>query len=289
MELPIVYSVCSYKRCDIFKTHTYKVLYDNKLTDNLYIWVVNQEEKDNYEKALEGLPYKAINIRCNGEPELWKAYGAISAFFPENQRIVWLEDKIQLIEVLPDNTIVQNPTNLQEYVDDGFETIKRLSLGCFTFNGSSTKRPNLLFLKNLPRKQVKFTLVAGSLSGFINHHNLFRLTEFNIHCDTMLSLRYYERYQGILKYNWYFYSAKWNKVPGGFQGECSRPRLTITKENGDHLYATDPLVQKYCSGVVYNKPNDLYVLKFKRIKCSIHIDELYPVRARSPEIQRQDG
>lgn len=94
MYMDFVVCVPTYNRTDVFLTHTYYTLECNKMTDNLYIWVVNQEQKELYEKALEGKTYKAILIRP--EPELYKCYKTVSDYFPEGQAILWMEDKTRM-------------------------------------------------------------------------------------------------------------------------------------------------------------------------------------------------
>jgi len=81
----------SYKRANIFPYKTYRMLAHNGLTDRLYIFVANQEEKHLYEKALEGHPYKKIVV---GELGGANATRAICRFFPVGQRIIFVDDDL---------------------------------------------------------------------------------------------------------------------------------------------------------------------------------------------------
>ena len=81
----------SYKRANIFPYKTYRMLAHNGLTDRLYIFVANQEEKHLYEKALEGHPYKKIVI---GEIGCAAVVRSICAYFPLGQRIVFMDDDL---------------------------------------------------------------------------------------------------------------------------------------------------------------------------------------------------
>lgn len=202
------------------------------MTDNLYIWVISQEQKELYEKALEGKTYKAIMIRP--EPELYKCYKTVSDYFPEGQPILWMEDKVRMYSFLSKENI-----NLNYWVNDAFKTVKENNIGAFTFCGQTNYRPNKLFLKKRPFKEIGFYPAYGSVSGFINHKGLWELQEHHKYQgDCILWLRYFDKYGGILKYNFIFYTANWCKTPGGLSFVSEERR---SRKECDHVMATEDI------------------------------------------------
>jgi len=217
-----VICVPTYNRPDIFKTHTYKTIASNNLTDRLYIFVTDDKQKALYEDALHGLTYKEIRVRCNGEPELWKAYGSISASFPVGQKILWMEDKVNLycLDGHTEGQVIKDTINLKYHVEHAFNICEEQGLGSFTLNGQTNYRPNKLFLKDKPWGQIGFNMTYGSISGFFNHPELFKMNEdSSVIVDVVLSLRYLQKYKASLKYNYLFYTANWFKTPGGLSSE----------------------------------------------------------------------
>jgi hypothetical protein len=251
-----VICVPTYNRAELFKTHAYKSIAANGLTDRLYIFVADEKQKAIYEEALQGLPYKEIRVRCNGEPELWKSYQAISESFPEGQKIIWIEDKVQLycFSNGTEGAVVKDDINLKEHVENAFNICDKEGVGSFTFNGQSNYRPNTLFLKGKPWCQIGFHQTYGSISGFINHHALFVMKEeYSIINDAVLSYRYLQKYKGSLKYFYLFYTAKWTKTPGGISSTVNnedRIRMSFTQH--EKFFDDTPGSRDYINGVAVN-------------------------------------
>jgi hypothetical protein len=210
------------------------------MTDNLYIFVVSQEQKEAYQKALEGKTYKDILIRP--VPEFYKCFKFISECFPEGQQILLLEDKTRMYSLESKDKI-----NLKHWVEDGFKTALENKIGAFTFSGQTSFRPNTLFLKGKPFKEIGFYPAFASVSGFINHRDLWELQEYHKYqCDSIIWLRYFHRYGGILKYNYIFYTAKWFKTKGGLSS-VSEERKSTT--DCDRIISSDD-ISIYIKGIV---------------------------------------
>ena len=249
-----VICVPTYNRPDIFKTHAYMTIAANNLTDNLYIFVADEQQKLLYEQALQGLPYKEIRVRCNGEPELWKAYGAISRSFPEGQKILWMEDKVKLycLSNGTEGEVVKDNINLKEHVENAFNICEREGVGSFTFNGQTNHRPNKLFLKGKPWCQIGFHPTYASISGFINQPDLFTMdANTSVMMDDVLSLRYLQKYKGSLKYFYLFYTANWFKTRGGLS-DIYKNRIEMSFCQANKLIDDMPGIRHCIKGVGVN-------------------------------------
>jgi len=226
------------------------------MTDNLYIWVVSEEQKVLYKTALGQRPYRQIIVRP--EPELYKCYKYVADYFPEGQHILWLEDKIKMYKINTDKTIIKHDINLKSTVYEAFKTITEEGIGAFTFTGQTNFSPNYLYLKGKPIKEIGFFLALGSISGFILNKDLWSFDKHHKYqVDVILSLRYYHRYAGILKYNYIFYTAKFRKMSGGLSNVCEERKCI---KDCNYILQTDE-IKIYIKDIVFKDEYPTFTFK----------------------------
>lgn len=233
-----VIAVRSYDRSDLFLTMTYKMLSENNLTDNLYIFVANEEENRKYTKSLQDKPYHTIVTAVLGLNEVTNF---ICDYFPPNQRIFFMDDDIKKFYFFDaSGKLSSNATNLRDLLEDGFETIDQYNLGMFSFNQTTNK----LFLKKKPFKELVPNL-HHPMFGCRNKKSLICDLDSGGIDDYTRSVRFWETFGGILFYNWCGALNNCNKVRGGLQSTNER-NVETTKHRSLYLLQKYPTFQKYC-------------------------------------------
>ena len=87
-----VIAIPSYKRPDTFIKRTFPLLIKYKIDPSkIHVFVANNEEKEAYEKILEGYAYGKIII---GEVGIMEIRNFMANYFDEGQRIFYLDDDI---------------------------------------------------------------------------------------------------------------------------------------------------------------------------------------------------
>ena len=172
-----------------------------------------------------------------------------------------MEDKILMYILDDDGNVIKATINLDYWVNDAFKTLEEHNIGCFTFTGQSSFSVNKLFLKDKPIKEIGFYPCYGSISGFVNHRELFDLDSLPFYVtDSILWLRYFEMYGGTLRYNRVFYTTKWFKTKGGLESLMGERKKL---ENLVKLREEDPLLKKYVADIKMIKDIDIPHYKYK--------------------------
>ena len=257
-----VIAVRSYARSNIFPQKTYQMLEHNGLTGRLYIFVANASEKRLYEAALAGKPYKAIIVGKKGGANAIKA---ICKSFPKGQRIVFMDDDLdRFFDFDKTNTFRSNSSALGHYLDDGFKTIDEYKCGAFTFSFMSNK----LWLHDKPFKEFRPFTLAGNF--FCTRNDPDMITTTYSHGDDLVrSVRYLERYGGVLVYWAAGFVTHYGKESGGMQTSGDRgtaaETLAKTGEVSWKEYTTDPLLQAYAYEPAQEKANPFVSMKMKAL------------------------
>jgi len=252
----------SYKRATLFPQKTYRMLHHNGLTDRLYIFVANAEEKADYAAALTGKPYKQIVIGQLGGAN---ATRAICNFFPKGQRILFVDDDLARFFTFSEEGVTTKDSKaLHKYIEDGFDAIDRFDLGAFTFSFLSNK----FYLKGKPFKEFRPFILAGNFFGARNDPAMITTKPYTSHADdSQRTCRYIDRYGGVLVYWWGGFDTQYGKEEGGLQASGDRgsaaERLKRTEEISWRMYEEDPLIQAYCQEPKLMGGGSLYSLKLK--------------------------
>lgn len=246
-----VIAVRSYARAHDFPQMTYKVLHDAGLTSILYIFVASPEEKQTYQAALGDRPYKEIIVGKLGGAN---AIRAICNYFPMGQRIVFMDDDLRAFGY------VHRPADLTALPDllaDGFQTIDKHNCGAFTFDFIS----NRFWLKDMPRKIIRPFTLAGCFFAARNEPSLI-VTDTS-HCDDLVrSVRYIDRYGGVLVYSGAYFRTKYATQSGGLQQSGDRAN---TAQVVQALYDADPAIRAYAAPPFKEKQTGYTSLKLKKL------------------------
>ena len=252
----------SYKRANVFPHKTYRMLAQNSLTDRLYIFVANQEEKHLYEKALEGYLYKKIVV---GELGGANATRAICRFFPVGQRIIFVDDDLSRFFTFSEKgDLTKDAKNLHKYIEDGFATIDKYNLGAFTFSFLSNK----FYLQGKPFKEFRPFMLAGNFFGARNDPQMITTESYTSHADdSQRCVRYLDKYGGVLVYWWGGFETHYGQEEGGLQASGDRgasiERLKKTEAISWRMYNEDPLLQAYSQTPKLMGHGTVYSLKLK--------------------------
>ena len=134
----------SYGRATVFPKKTFRMLEHNKLTERLFVFVASAAEKRAYRDNLPGFPADRIIVGVPGGAAITRF---ICRYFPEGQRIVFMDDDLDQFFVMPrQGRIQKDSAALHKYLEDGFRTIDAHDLGSFTFSflGSGRRRTRRL-------------------------------------------------------------------------------------------------------------------------------------------------
>jgi hypothetical protein len=238
------------------------MLEHNKLTDRLYIFVANQAEKRLYEAALAGRPYREIVVGKLGGAN---AIRAICQYFPVGQRIVFMDDDLdRFFDFAEDGSFRADSTQLHKYLVDGFDSIDRYNCGGFTFSFMSNK----LWLRGKPFKEFRPFTLAGNFFGVRNDPAMIT-TKYSHGDDLARSVRYMEKYGGVLVYWWAGFATRYGKEAGGMQASGNRgsaaETLRKTAEVSWAEYNSDPLMQAYVMPPAQEKGNPFVSMKMKAL------------------------
>jgi hypothetical protein len=252
----------TYARSTVFPHKTYRMLEHNGLTDRLYIFVANAAEKRLYEAALAGKTYRAIIVGKLGGAN---AIRAICSYFPRGQRIVFMDDDLdRFFDFARDGTFRADSTHLHRYLVDGFETIDAYGCGGFTFSFMSNK----FWLRGKPFKEIRPFTLAGNFFGVRNDPAMIT-TEFSHGDDLVRSVRYLERYGGVLVYWHAGFVTRYGKEEGGLQASGNRgsaaDTLRKTAEVSWAEYNGDPLLQAYANPPKQESGNPFVSMKMKAL------------------------
>jgi hypothetical protein len=250
----------TFARSTVFPHKTYRMLEHNGLVDRLYIFVANAAEKRLYEAALAGKPYRAIVVGKLGGAN---AIRAICQYFPRGQRIVFMDDDLdRFFDFARDGAFRADSTHLHKYIVDGFETIDAHRCGAFTFSFMSNK----FWLRDKPFKEIRPFTLAGNFFGTRNDPDMIT-TEYSHGDDLVRSVRFLEKYGGVLVYWGAGFVTRYGKEEGGLQASGNRGSDTLRKtaEVSWAEYNSDPLLQAYANPPKQESGNPFVSMKMKAL------------------------
>ena len=254
----------SYGRATVFPKKTFRMLEHNKLTGRLYVFVASAAEKRAYRDNLPGFPADRIVI---GAPGLAPVTRYICRYFPEGQRIVFVDDDLDQFFVMPrqgQGRIQKDSAALHKYLEDGFRTIDAHDLGSFTFSFLS----NAFYLTGKPFKEFRPFIVGGSFFCMRNERKLIPV-DVGQSEDVLRSCRLFEKYGGTLVYWYAGFGTHYGKEAGGMQSSGDRgdaaSRLKTTKEISQKLYDSEELLRAYATPPQFVEAANLYTLKIRTL------------------------
>lgn len=207
----------SFKRTDIIKTHTLKCLYETDLVRDIYVFVANEEERQEYAEALADYKEIRIIVGVRGIPN---QRNFIQKFFAEGEKLLFIDDDIKkIVGMQPDGKIVK-AKKLHDFIVRAFEVTEKLNLKMFGINSTTS---------NLEMKQsvsVGLIYLVGNFYGLINTHQVF--VDEGLAIKTRKDFRagkesherallMYKKYGGVAKFRCFGVDSKYWGTPGGHQ------------------------------------------------------------------------
>ena len=207
-----VVAIPSYNRENTIVAKTLKTLKEGNVDPSkIFIFVADSDQLEKYRFVPKEL-YNEIIVGVLGICEQRKF---IANYFPEGRYVVSIDDDVESLLMLKDNKLVK-VENLDEFFMDAYKLLEKEKLfiwGVYPVN-------NAFFMKDNITTDLKF--IVGVLYGFINRKlkTLEPSTEIQVKEDYELSILYYKKDGGVIRYNNITAKTKYYAVGG-----CGKDRL----------------------------------------------------------------
>jgi hypothetical protein len=123
MSSEYVVAIPSYKRQDILIKKSLKTLKEGGVSaSKIHIFVANEEERENYEKAVPKELYGKIVVGVKGITNQRKF---IVKYFPENKYVVSIDDDVEQIEKMDGPSKLVKIRNVDVFFRRGYEDLKK--------------------------------------------------------------------------------------------------------------------------------------------------------------------
>ena len=271
-----IIAIPSYKRHDILKKKTLKVLADYKIAKSrIYIFVANIEEYKLYDETLDKNTYNKIIIGKKGIKEI---RNFMAKYFDEGQYIVYMDDDIgKLWECVNDVTPYDKKHNkviklksFHSFIEKAFKLSKNtgyhnwgvyprdnpyfmkptssLSIPKFVSSvksksKSKSKSQDLAKKSKKSKKSSKpfhistdLKFLIGFLTGVINNRKA-EIRTIGDKEDYERTIKYYLNDGGVIRFNNISCYTRCYKVPGGIQADR---KIGLSKKNADILIKRYP-------------------------------------------------
>lgn len=256
----MIFVIPSLSRISTLKNKSLNVLRDVP-KDKIYIFVV-KEEYEEYRKNIE----EPINIII-GPLGLHNMRNFIRLYFPEETRMVCLDDDIAQLYIMKENLLIEDKKKASRYplyplanldfLDEAFKTLEETGLKFFGIYPVK----NGYFMKTLPYKSGDLRFCVGTFWGCINEHSNDLIIRIEEKEDFERTLLYYKRDKGVLRFNTICADTKYYKEKGGLQSR-GLDRVETSKVSCDYLIATFP---EYCK-LYTSKKSGIYEVKVRDYK-----------------------
>ena len=241
-----VIAIPSYKRHTTLDKKTMSVLKDYKINPNkIYIFVANQEEKNNYENQLNSKSYNKIVV---GKPGIQHIRNFMPKYFPENQYIVYMDDDISKINICKNNikpydkknNKLEKLKNLDKFIKDAFkysEKKKMYNWGVYPIDNPYFMKATSNNKSNYVSEDLKFLI--GYLTGVKNNRKA-EIRTIGDKEDYERTIKYYLKDNGVLRFNNICCNTKCYKEPGGIQAmrkkeDSRRNAMKLMKDYPDFV------------------------------------------------------
>lgn len=180
-------AIPSYDRAETLLKKTLNTLKDIP-SNRIYIFVANESQYNIYKEVIKG--YKIII----GKLGITNQRKFIKNYFKEGQCIVSMDDDVEEVNKLNGDKL-NKIHHLDDFFKEAFQRIKREKL--FIWGIYPVRNP--FFMKNKVTTQLKF--IIGTLYGFIVRHDKDLEPICKEKEDYELSILYYLKDGGVLRYN----------------------------------------------------------------------------------------
>ena len=204
--------------------------------------------RDEVEKALYDL-HTDYNIILDGAVGIMNRRNAMKDYFDDGERIVFIDDDIDCI-----NDINRHPMPVKGVIDTCFKILDDTPLkvwGIYPVNNNMMMKPNVT-------TDLKF--LVGCFTGCILDKEC-ETHEIDVIDDIERSIKYYKKYGGVVRVNYFAPKTTYYRVKGGITDGDVALRKMKTKENAEKLNAMYPDITK-----IREKKNGYWDIKLLKVK-----------------------
>jgi hypothetical protein len=226
-----IVAIPSYKRVNTLKNKTLRVLKESGIDPKkIYVFVADEEQKKLYRDALDRDYQPKLIV---GEPGIRNIRNFMANYFPEKQRIFYIDDDISHI-YQNFNTI--DPSDKKHNKLSPMKDLNRFILKAFD---EAQKRKmdnwgvypveNPYFMKPTTRNVNDYTstnlvYIIGFMTGVVNNKEA-EIRTIDDKEDYERSIKYYLKDNGVLRFNNITCRTQCYKEPGGMQVERTKQRI----------------------------------------------------------------
>lgn len=228
-----VIAIPSYKRSETLLKRTFPLLLKYNIEPSkIHIFVASQEEKEEYEKNLQGYGYGKIII---GEVGIKEIRNFMSNYFDLGKRIFYIDDDIyeiyECINLIDKSNKIFNKLivldDLHKFIVDGFYECEKKCLsnwGVYVVENPYFMKPSAVDLADYT--STKLNYIMGGFCGVINDR-VCEVRTISDKEDYERSIKYYLKDGGLLRFNNVCFKTKCYKEPGGMQYDEQRTKERI--------------------------------------------------------------
>lgn len=223
-------AIPSYKRTETLKNKTLKLLDKYNISPkDIYIFVANSEEKNNYHKVINNK--KNLYNLIIGVEGIKNIRNFMSKYFKENEKIFYIDDDISYIYEVKNSIDDDRKNNklveiksLKNVINEGFKLCEKLNIT--NWGIYPVENPYFMKVKNKQNNHISTDLkyVMGGFTGVINNHKC-EIRTVDDKEDYERSIKYYLKDNGIIRLNNICCRTNCYKEKGGMQIERTKQRI----------------------------------------------------------------
>jgi hypothetical protein len=232
-NIDYVVAIPTYKRYNEITTKTLPTLKRGKVDKKrIYVFVASKTEEKLYREKMDPDNYHKIVV---GKKGIGNQRVFISQYFPENTKIVSMDDDVQNMIQLKRDDSLKKISNLDSLFKRFFKTL--IDKNLYLWGVYPVK--NNMFMSHKTTTDLRF--IIGVVHGYINRHSKDLYPSKKILCkeDIEQSILFYLKDGGVVRFNDITFTTKFN-APGGLGVD----RFQMNKNAQEYLVKTYPGIAK---------------------------------------------
>ena len=232
-NIDYVVAIPTYKRYNEITTKTLPTLKRGKVDKKrIYVFVASKTEEKLYREKMDPDTYHKIVV---GKKGLVPQRRYISQYFPENTKIVSMDDDVQNMIQLKRDDSLKKISNLDSLFKRFFKTL--IDKDLYLWGVYPVK--NNMFMSRKTTTDLRF--IIGVVHGYINRHSkdLYPSMKSVSKEDIEQSILFYLKDGGVVRFNDITFTTKFN-APGGLGVD----RFQMNKNAQEYLVKTYPGIAK---------------------------------------------
>lgn len=192
-------AIPSYNRPQQIVKKTLKTIRENKLNNQIYIFVATNQQLKLYKEVIDDTKIKFVVV---GKPGLKVARNFMNKYFKNGERILYMDDDITgIYKGEPSGEKKIRIYTLSKIANKGFNLLQRLNYGIWGLNPSQNSRS---LKKDTITTDLRY--IIGGLYGVITNHKIKITADYAE--DFERTILYFKLYGGIVRFNGYTASSK---------------------------------------------------------------------------------